>query len=138
MDKKLAPIKQRINQLIDYKKVKRNIFFDRLEVSASNFRSKGLYSEVGGEVIAKISSFYPDLNLDWLLTGEGAMLRDAAKVSQEIKGDGNYMAGNELSISGSSINELKAIIKEQKAVIKEKEELIKELLAQQKKLIDKI
>ena len=88
--------------------------------------------------MVKYLSTYPDINPTWLLTGKGEMLRNVDKVSQDIKGDGNYMAGNDLSISGSSIEELKAVIKEQKAVIKEKEELIKELLAQQKKLIDKI
>lgn len=74
MDEYLAPIKQRILQYVDYKQYKRGDFFSKLEIAASNFRSKSLKSEVGGEAIAKISSFYSDINSDWLLSGTGNML----------------------------------------------------------------
>lgn len=74
MDKILAPIKNRILQFIDYNGIAKGNFFKELNISASNFRSNSLYSEVGGDVIAKISSLRPDLNLVWLITGEGEML----------------------------------------------------------------
>lgn len=76
MEKILAPIKQRIIQYIEYKGIAKGRFFGSIEVSASNFRSKSLYSEVGGDVIAKISSIYPEINLEWLLTGKGNMLKN--------------------------------------------------------------
>lgn len=76
MDKILAPIKQRILKYIDIKGIEKKKFFDSISVAASNFRSKSLYSEVGGDVIAKISSKYPDINPQWLLTGKGEMLID--------------------------------------------------------------
>ena len=75
MDKNLAPIKQRIIYFIDNKGIKKKDFFTNLNVAASNFRSDSLKSEINGDVIAKISSLYPDLNLDWLITGKGNMLR---------------------------------------------------------------
>lgn len=75
MDKILAPIKQRILQFVDYKQIERKNFFGELNVASSNFRGNALYSEVGGDVIAKILSNHPKLNAEWLLTGNGEMLK---------------------------------------------------------------
>ncbi|WP_288898724.1 S24 family peptidase [uncultured Capnocytophaga sp.] len=75
MDKILAPIKQRILQFVDYKQIERKNFFGELNVATSNFRGNALYSEVGGDVIAKILSSHPKLNAEWLLTGNGEMLK---------------------------------------------------------------
>ena len=52
MDKILAPIKQRILQIIDFKEVERTKFFKILGLASSNFRGNALCSEVGGDVIA--------------------------------------------------------------------------------------
>ena len=75
MDKILAPIKQRILQYVDYKQIERKNFFGELNVAPSNFRGNALYSEVGGDVIAKILSNHSKLNAEWLLTGNGEMLK---------------------------------------------------------------
>ncbi len=83
MSKILAPIKQRILKYVEFKGLTKGIFFSSLEVSPSNFRSKSLESEVGGDVIAKISSLYSDINIEWLLTGSGEMLK--AEESPAIK-----------------------------------------------------
>lgn len=75
MDKILAPIKQRILFFIDSQGFTKKHFFEKLKISASNFRSNGLYSEIGGDVIAKILSEHKELNTEWLLTGNGQMLK---------------------------------------------------------------
>ncbi len=75
MDKILAPIKQRIIQFIDFKGFEKKKFFESLAISASNFRSQSLFSEAGGDVIAKISSHYPEINPEWLLSGNGPMFK---------------------------------------------------------------
>lgn len=74
MDKIFAPIKQRILQFIEYKGINKKIFFEEIDISSSNFRSKSLYSEVGGDVIAKISSKFKDVNINWLISGDGEMI----------------------------------------------------------------
>ena len=85
MDKILAPIKQRILQFVDYKQIERKNFFGGLNVATSNFRGNALYSEVGGDVIAKILSNHPKLNAEWLLTGRGEMLKpEHENQSQEV------------------------------------------------------
>lgn len=75
MDKILSSIKQRILQFVDYKQIDRKKFFGELNVATSNFRGNALYSEVVGDVIAKILSNHPKLNAEWLLTGNGEMLK---------------------------------------------------------------
>jgi phage repressor protein C with HTH and peptisase S24 domain len=75
MDKILAPIKQRILQYIENKSFEKIKFLESIGVSASNFRSSGLKSEIGGEVIAKILSIDESLSADWLLTGSGNMFK---------------------------------------------------------------
>lgn len=75
MDKIFTPIKQRVLKIADTKEIKRGVFFKKLNVHPSNFRSKSLYSEVNGSLLAKISSIYSDVNIEWLLTGKGSMLK---------------------------------------------------------------
>lgn len=112
MDKILAPIKQRILQYIDYKGLKKGDFFEDADVSASNFRSKSLYSEVGGDVLAKISSIYLDINIDWLITGEGSMLKEIGNtlplINKDSKGvpyyDVDFIGGFDLVIGDNTMN----------------------------------
>lgn len=86
MDKILAPIKQRIIQYIEYKNFEKKSFYALHALSASNFRGKSLESEVGGDVIAKISTSYSEINLEWLLTGKGKMLKEKREdIDAEIK-----------------------------------------------------
>ncbi len=79
MDKILAPIKQRIIQFIENNGIERKTFFEKIDVAASNFRSQSLKSEIGSDIVAKISSLYPNLNLDWLINGNGEMLKSEAE-----------------------------------------------------------
>lgn len=53
------------------KGVTRESFFSDLGVSYGNFKGKSKKTSVSSDVIAKISTMYPDINLNWLLTGEG-------------------------------------------------------------------
>jgi len=71
----ISPIKKRVIAYLKYKKVRKETFYASTGIHASNFKSNGLKSELGGEKIAKIVSTYPDLNPDWLLNGNGKMIR---------------------------------------------------------------
>jgi len=75
IDKILSPIKERILYYIDFKKIKKETFFQKTDIVRSNFSGTGAKSEFGGDKIAKILNEYPDINPDWLLTGTGEMLR---------------------------------------------------------------
>lgn len=70
----IAPIKERILQYLDYQNIKKSSFLNSTGIAASNFKSSGLKSEIGGDKMAIILSHYSDLNAKWLLTGNGEML----------------------------------------------------------------
>lgn len=71
--KNLAPIKGRVLQIANIKQITKKELFERLGVSASNFRGNGVYSEINADTIAKISTIFPDINLLWILTGKGSV-----------------------------------------------------------------
>jgi hypothetical protein len=77
MDKIFSPIKGRVIQLIDLVEVSKEKFYEKTGISASNFKGKGAASELGGELIVKIMTNYPDVNAEWLLTGNGERLKKA-------------------------------------------------------------
>jgi transcriptional regulator with XRE-family HTH domain len=66
----------RIIEYIDFKGISKNEFSVKIGLSNSYMtkmaKSKG---NVGSHVIEKIVRVYPDLNLYWLITGEGSMLK---------------------------------------------------------------
>lgn len=72
---KISPIKENILYFIDNQKIKKEDFYKKTDISASNFKGTGLKSEIGGDKIVKILSSYPIINPEWLLTGKGEMLK---------------------------------------------------------------
>ncbi len=81
MDKILSPIKDRIDKYIKNQHLKKMDFFEKTGISPSNFKGEGSKSELGGDKIAKILSIYSDINPDWLLTGQGSMLRETHPIT---------------------------------------------------------
>lgn len=75
-------IKDRIIQLIEYKDIKKEIFYKKIGVTSANFRGKAKQSDVVSETIAKILSEIPDVNPEWLLTGKGEMIKNKGKDGQ--------------------------------------------------------
>ncbi len=65
-------VKERLIQFIEYKKVSAREFCRRCGVSSSFVSNIG--KSISGSYIDKISKQFPDLNLSWLLFGEGNML----------------------------------------------------------------
>ncbi len=74
-DKILAPIKQRIIEVIENQTDKKKDIFDNLNVASSNFRGSALFSEVSADVVAKILTMFPNTNPDWLILGKGCKVR---------------------------------------------------------------
>lgn len=75
MDKIFSPIKGRIMKYIDYKGIKKEDFYEKTSITASNFKGSGAKSEMGGDKIVKILTVYSDLNPEWLLLGTGVMVK---------------------------------------------------------------
>ncbi|WP_454948696.1 transcriptional regulator [Capnocytophaga leadbetteri] len=72
-------MKERILQFIEYKRLSKNKFYK--ETGLSN----GILDKQGGissDSLEKIYCVYPEINLDWLLTGKGEMLKKEGLVQQ--------------------------------------------------------
>ena len=75
----------RIKEYIDYKNISVSAFEKSLGMSNASF-SKCLKSGkgIGTDKLENILNIYPDISPDWLLTGEGSMLRTAEKPQSDV------------------------------------------------------
>lgn len=108
---------ERIYQLIDYKKD--SVYKISKEIGVSNgyfSKTKAKNGSVGGDIIEKIVNYYTDVNVEWLITGEGPMLKQEQK-SQTNTPDDKY-----LKLLEEHNKTLKEQLKDKEAIIKEKEE----------------
>lgn len=68
---------ERLYQLFDYKGD--SVYKISKEIGVSNgyfSKTRAKQGSVGSDIIEKIVSYYTDLSLDWLLTGNGTMLKE--------------------------------------------------------------
>ncbi|MCW3106528.1 MAG: hypothetical protein JWQ09_1034 [Segetibacter sp.] len=90
MAKIISNIKERILKVAENQKVNKETFFEELGLGYGNFKGKAKETQPGADIIAKIIAKYPNINVKWLLTGEGEMLNDednAANLASEPKTD---------------------------------------------------
>lgn len=73
-------IKDRISEFIQYK----NITIAEFErnVSLANGYIKKFKGSIGSDKLSNIISYYPDININWLITGEGPMLKSEASAKK--------------------------------------------------------
>lgn len=67
-------VKERIIQYIGYKNLSVSMF--QYSIGVSNSYVQNISNSIGPLKLQKISAVYPDLNINWLKTGEGEMLND--------------------------------------------------------------
>lgn len=73
---------ERLSQFIEFKHDNFNRLSQNIGVSNSYFskmvRNNG---SIGSELLSKIVIYYDDLDINWLITGEGDMLKSSSKIS---------------------------------------------------------
>ncbi len=74
--------KRRILQFIEYKGIGITIFFKKTGIKRGFLDTDKLDSSVSDMFLAKIIAVFPELNIEWLLTGEGNMLRKEGVIQQ--------------------------------------------------------
>ena len=102
---KISPIKKRILQYIEYKGITKQFFCNATGISYQNIKGKSLESEFGGNQIAIILSTFDEISSDWLLLGNGEMLRNDNKNIGNISNSNIVGANNNgVIISGNKNN----------------------------------
>lgn len=82
---KISTIKERILSFLECNDIKKADFYQATGVADSNFKGKNLYSQPGGDVLVKILTSYPNISAEWLLTGEGDMLKSKYTEEPQIE-----------------------------------------------------
>ncbi|CAD0004402.1 hypothetical protein [Flavobacterium chungangense] len=73
MDRIITPIKERILQYAEYKGLVKEKFIEDLGMTYGNFKGKHKYTTVNSDFLDTLLSTYPDINIEWVITGEGDM-----------------------------------------------------------------
>lgn len=77
-EQKISPIKQRILQFADNLRISKRKFYEEIGVSRGTLEAKTGITE---DVLAKFIATYPQVNILWLMTGKGEMLRNNSEIS---------------------------------------------------------
>lgn len=75
MVNKFSNIKERVVQFIETQKLTKEFFFKKIGTTSANFRGDAKKTPLNSTVIANIFSLFPQINLEWLITGKGEMLK---------------------------------------------------------------
>nr|DAY10928.1 MAG TPA: Transcription factor HY5 leucine zipper, TRANSCRIPTION.0A [Caudoviricetes sp.] len=95
--------KDRLKEFLSSQKIGRNKFEEQINISTGYMSSKAI--TVTSDVIEKTVSAYPDLNIEWLITGRGSMLKSESPIHESKPFDNNLAQIEELK---SEIIALKA------------------------------
>ncbi|NQY29766.1 MAG: hypothetical protein HRT69_09870 [Flavobacteriaceae bacterium] len=74
MDNKFTTIKKRCNYISETYEVSKSVFYKKIEMSSGSFRGKAINTPLNSNAIEKIIANYPQINVHWLITGEGNIL----------------------------------------------------------------
>lgn len=121
-------IKSRVIEVANFKGVSLEKFFLELGVTYGSFKGKHKKTSLNSSVIERLHQLYPDISLEWLISGKGSM-------TTTHNGGGNVLGDNNVyqSIITPSLREVAPKTIEDrtaKELAKHKEELINELRQQ--------
>ena len=79
-------VKERIKEFVKFKKIPVRQFC--LSIGVSESFVSNMVKSIQPDKIYNISQQYPELNIEWLLTGKGEMLRNTGvAIAGDVKGD---------------------------------------------------
>lgn len=133
-------IKGRFLEFISYKHLSKRKFQESIGVSNSYIQN--ISNGIGAEVLQRIKASYPELNTDWLMTGDGDMLKPIQNVSEISNSTivGANVNGNGNNISNNDANNISGMIELQKGyqdMMRKSQEQIDRLLIVIEKLTSK-
>ena len=80
-------VKERLIQFIGYKNLSIYKFQQIIGVSSSYVQN--IKDGIGGAIVQKIRDAYPELNIEWLINGNGDMLNE--QISEQDKSNDNMI-----------------------------------------------
>lgn len=108
-------VKERIKEYINYKDISIRKFCLNIGVTAAYVNN--ISKSIPPEKIDRISKYYPDLNITWLITGEGEMIKEESTP--------NYISANDMV---EVPTEAWLIIKQQAESLASKDRQVEELI----------
>lgn len=119
-------LKDRLLEFVDYLNITQRAFEQSIE------KSNGWASKPGNTlrdgVREKLTEIYPELNINWLLTGEGTMLKNGSQVMQHNQ-NGDNINGKTVRVTKDSSDKLIEVILEQSKQISKSQEQIDRLIS---------
>lgn len=90
-------ITDRVLQIIEYKGISKSRFYKETGLS-NGFLDK--VKDIGASKVEDILNTYPEIDIEWLLTGKGRMLKAGSASNNLLKeSSGNYSAPSESEVS---------------------------------------
>lgn len=107
-------IKERVIQVANYKGIKKETFFSRIGTTSANFRGKAKKTPLNSSTIENILSEFPDVNLEWLITGIGEMLKpESIKVytnrNNPVKASGSSSTNDSRNVRLYDVNKITSL-----------------------------
>jgi hypothetical protein len=97
--------------------------------TVGNWFARG--DSIGKDVINKIITTFPNIDSNWLLTGEGEMLKNNQQIGDVAQSTvvGANVNGNGINITNNNFSEMIELQKGYQELLKKKDEHISELLS---------
>ena len=75
-----STLKEKILSFLSQVGIRKSDFFEATGIQSSNFKGANIKSAPGGDMLVRILTTYPDLSAEWLMRGEGSMLRSRQNI----------------------------------------------------------
>lgn len=134
MSNKFSNIKERILYLLENKGVVKDKFFKEIGMTYGNFTGEAKKTPLNSTAISNIFSKFPDVNLEWLLTGNGQMLKVSSHLNMVEEPGAEYQKP---SPKPDELAEMKVVItsmEEKMRLMEDKMKLLEEKVTINKKL----
>lgn len=121
----MSTVKDRTIKFIKFKGITMKTFEQKCDLSTGYVTS--MRKGYGVDKLNNVLTAYPDLNREWLLYGEGEMLKP--NISQNANGNNNtQVAGNDNHVNSDALDKAIAEIGEQRKLVAKSQEQIDRLL----------
>ena len=109
-------VRERLKAYLKHNNISQSAFAEAIGASAGYVNA--IAKSIGPDKIPIIKSIFTDLNIDWLLTGEGSMLKNTDQpVSQ---------GGEDATLSDADLNNSSTMKKLLESLLRQNEELIRQ------------